>query len=135
MIGERWNMALEIEGFCGVGEILRSGVYALVHRGVIVYIGKSKSMLGRVCDHRRLWGKSRPDWLTIRGVLFDDILIRPCPVDQLDELEFEMINLYKPRLNKNLKSPRASDRPSKLIVNGRVLNLGPSPAEPFERRV
>ncbi len=124
-----------VEGFIGIGECLRSGVYALVHKGTIVYIGKSKLMLGRICDHRRLWGKRKPEWVTTKGILFDDVFIRPCPLDLLDELEFEMINLYKPRFNVQLKSPRASDRLSKLIVNGRTLSLGPKPAEPFERRV
>jgi excinuclease UvrABC nuclease subunit len=126
-------MSLEIEGFLAISESLRSGVYLLAHKGVIVYIGKSKTMLNRIYAHRSLWGKKKPEWLSIRGILFDEVFIRPCPVDLLDELEFEMINLYKPKLNQRLKSPRGHDRPSKLIVNGRTLTVHPAP-EPFERR-
>jgi excinuclease UvrABC nuclease subunit len=116
---------VEIEGFTSAGQILRSGVYILVHRGVIVYIGKSKSMLGRIYAHRSMWGtkaKRRVDYLP-KGILFDDVFIRPCPVDLLDELEFEMINIYKPRLNIKLKTPGASDRPFSLNVNGTELKL------------
>ncbi len=126
-----------VEGFLGAGDLLRSGVYALVHKGKIVYIGKSKVMLVRIYQHRNNWSRKKRENLPwLKGILFDDIYIRPCPLELLDTLEYEMINLYKPKYNVLLKQP--GERPATLVVNGRVLSLAqpePSPAEPFERRV
>lgn len=97
-----------LEGFVGIGEVLRSGVYALMQHRQVVYIGKSKCMLGRIYTHRNLWSNSRrgqktPRWLPIQGVQFDDVMIRPCPLHLLDELEAELIAKYRPRHNIKLK--------------------------------
>lgn len=94
---------MELEGFVRVGEVLKSGVYALVHKGSVVYVGKSKVMLGRIYSHRVQWGARRKHrgavpWAP-KGVLFDDVWVRPCPLGQVDELERAMINLYKPKNN------------------------------------
>jgi len=129
---------LIVEGFFEVSSILRSGVYVLVHKGVVIYVGKSKGMLSRIYAHKSMWGqKARgkvPDWLPIKGILFDEVFVRPCPVDLLDELELEMINLYKPKFNTRLKSPGATDRPFSVVVNGVTLAFNAKPA-PIERRI
>lgn len=98
---------MEVEGFIDVSAILRSGVYALVHRGVVVYVGKSKVMLGRLYAHRTAWGsksKKRVGYKPISGILFDEVWIKPCATDEIDSLEYEMINRYKPRYNAQLKN-------------------------------
>lgn len=103
------NCVMELEGFFNTGAMLKSGVYALVYRGAVVYVGKSKMMLGRIYNHRILWGRSKRShregvpWLP-KGILFDDIWVRPCPLAELDVLEYQMINLYKPKNNTQLKN-------------------------------
>ena len=127
-----------VEGFFEVSQILRSGVYLLAHRGVVIYIGQSKAMLARIATHRSMWGAKRrgkvPDWLPIKGILFDEVFIRPCPLDLLDELELEMIQIYKPKFNTRLKTPGATDRPFKVKVNGVTLAFNAKPVL-IERRI
>lgn len=99
--------AVKLEGFVDVSEVLQSGVYALVHRGIVVYVGKSKVMLGRLYTHRVTWGKKSQKAVglkPIKGILFDAVWIRPCPLDTIDDLEYRMINLYKPRYNSMLRN-------------------------------
>jgi len=95
-------------------------------------------MLARIYAHRSLWASKRrgrvPDWLPIKGILFDEVFIRPCPLDLLDELELEMINLYKPKFNTRLKTPGATDRPFNVKVNGTILAFNAKP-DLIERRI
>lgn len=94
---------MRLDGFTDVSTILAAGVYALVYNGEVVYVGKSKSMLGRVYTHAKMWRDKRggkvPSWLPVKGVLFNAIHIRPCRVEDLDRIEREMIELYKPKYN------------------------------------
>jgi len=96
-----------LEGFVNVTAILGPGVYALVRDGVVVYVGQSKKMLSRVSTHRSNWGKRTPAWLprSVRGILFDEVHVLPCRVEDLDLAERALINLYKPRYNIALKTP------------------------------
>lgn len=137
---------MELGGFIPAGDILKSGVYALVFHGQVVYIGKSKCMLQRLYSHRNLSGNRAniPKWMpsSVRGIKYDDVHIRPCSLDVIDELESEMINLYKPKLNINLKKPQPPTGPAVIVVNGISLTLRPRvetkvspPAPKFERRV
>lgn len=130
---------VELEGFLEISPVLKAGVYALVAKGVVIYIGKSKTLYSRIYTHRQNWSRARsgklpPAWMTVRGFLFDQVFIRPCHVDRLDELEAEMINKYKPRYNVNLKTPGRPTAPFEIKVNGRVLILN-APAPAFERRI
>lgn len=98
---------LVLEGFANVSAMLLGGVYALVHRGNVVYVGKSKVMLGRVYTHRSAWGRKSQKAVglkPVKGILFDAVWVRPCASDAIDELEARMINLYKPRYNSLLRN-------------------------------
>lgn len=95
---------MELKGFIQASEALKAGVYALAWRGEVVYVGKSKCMLSRIYAHRNLFRSKAPAWMPIKGVQFDAIFLRPCPLAALDSLEAEMINLYKPKLNERLKT-------------------------------
>lgn len=126
----------ELKGFVEVSPILRSGVYALVREGAVVYVGQSKNMLSRVSAHRSNWGrKSTPAWMpaSIRGMLFDQVFIQPCPVDRLDRLEAEMILRYRPRYNIRIKPPTPVG-PFTIHVGGIALGIN-RPTQPFERRI
>jgi len=116
--------------FLDVSEVLASGVYALLSRGTVVYIGKSKCMLARVYAHRNRYanrrrGKDVPWWLeaSIPAIAFDQIMVLPCSLDRLDRLEKEMIERYRPKYNERLKP---SGAPPVLVVSGMAIPLAPS---------
>lgn len=129
-----------LEGFIEVTPILRCGVYALLREGVVVYVGQGKKMLARVQAHKSNWGrKSTPAWMpaSLRGVLFDQVYVLPCRVEDLDELERTMIDLYKPKLNIKLKAPTPVTRVEiTLNHNGLAIPLNHRPTcAPFPRRL
>lgn len=130
---------VELAGFSDVSDILRAGVYALVKRGVVIYVGKSKSLYARIYTHRTVnaranRGKAIPTWLPVKGFSFDQVFVKPCTLEALDDLEREMIERYKPRFNMSLKSAGVSRAPIAMLINGVALALN-APQEPFERRV
>lgn len=95
-----------LEGFVNLSVALKPGIYALIKDGVVVYIGQSIKPLSRIEAHRSLWGRKKaPGWLPIRGILFDEVHVLPCRVDDLNEVERALIDLYKPKFNVKLKSP------------------------------
>lgn len=130
---------LTLDGFIEVSPLLTCGVYALAKEGVVIYVGQSKKMLARIAAHRSNWGrKSTPAWMptSCRGMLFDQIFIRPCRVEDLDRLEAEMINLYKPRYNVRIKTSHPISSPFNITIGGFVIPCNARPAHaPFERRI
>lgn len=100
---------VEIAGFTNISGILGPGIYALLWRGSVVYIGQSKKMLTRIYTHRANRGKDLSKyegrWVHARGISFDDVWILPCKVEVLKSLEAELIELYKPRYNVMVKTP------------------------------
>lgn len=120
-----------LEGFVNVSAMLRPGVYALVREGVVVYVGQAKRMLTRVSAHKSNWGKKNlPAWLpaSVRGVLFDEVWVLPCRVEDLNEVEATIINLYKPRYNIRVKTPDS-------VEISRLIARAPSPYSGFVRRI
>lgn len=130
---------MKLDGFVDVSEMLRSGVYALGYRGAIVYVGQSKCMLVRVYSHRNARSKKGrlPSFYPIRGIVYDEIHIMSVHPDQLDAVEREMINRYKPKYNTQLKNKLPVDVPINLNVSGIALTLNaPAPrAQVIERRI
>jgi GIY-YIG catalytic domain len=119
---------MNLEGFTDVSGLLRSGVYALCKRGVVIYVGKSKSLYARIYAHkhfanRAAKGRTIPDWLPAKGFVFDQVFIRPAPLEDLDALEREMINLYKPRYNESLKHHGKVSIPAGFSIGGVPLGL------------
>ena len=100
-------------------------------------------MLGRVYAHRDLWGKKRkgqklPEWLPIPGLIYDEVHVQPCLPADLDRIEAQMIDLYRPRYNAQLKRQGLPIRaPMTLQIGGAVvvLNAPPPPAPRLERRI
>lgn len=88
-----------------------SGCYALVSAGRVVYVGKSISVLSRLNvwrnKLRRHQEGKRVEWVrqSPQIIHFDRVRIYPCPVDEMDEFEKELILLYDPPLNVR-KPPR-----------------------------
>ena len=131
---------MKLDGFANASEILKSGVYALCHKGVVIYVGKSKSMLTRIYTHKNIWAQKRrpgsvvPSWLPVPGIMFDEVHIQPAPLDKLDELERAMIDRYRPRYNVQLKASTPIRREIPLTINGVALTLNKN-LERIERRI
>lgn len=126
-----------LEGFIEVSPILRPGVYALVRNGVVVYVGQSKKMIARIEAHRGNWGRKRlPAWMPVsmRGVLFDQVFVHPCRVEDLDAIERRMIDFYHPKYNIAIKAPTRVEVPLQLTVDHVPLVLS-HPQPRFERRI
>lgn len=123
---------MQLNGFLDVSPLLRAGVYALCKRGVVIYVGKSKSLYARVYTHKHFAnrgakGKAVPSWLPVKGIQFDEVFIRPCRLEDLDALEAQMINLYKPRYNESLKNSLKVQGPISISVGGIVLQMNVPP--------
>lgn len=123
-----------LDGADDCSAMLRAGVYALVKNGVVIYVGKSKSVYQRIYAHRSTAnraakGKTIPSWLPLRGFVFDQVFIWPCTVDALADLEAEKINRYKPRYNESLKAggPKVT-QPITLQIGSAQLSMGPPPS-------
>ena len=108
--------AVRLEGGVEVSEVLRPGCYALAKGGSVVYVGKSKVPLVRIYTHRNLLGRRRPVAIPIRGISYDQVWVFPCRIEELDSLERELINRYKPRYNTYLKDPTPIPNPLPLSI-------------------
>lgn len=112
-----------MEGFVDVSTMLRRGVYILLHQGVVVYVGQAQLMLGRVYSHRVAWGSKKRKPITsvipAKGMLFDQIFVRPCQLGEANALEIELIKQHHPRYNMQHKSsipPELSDLVSRIVA-------------------
>lgn len=131
---------MQIPGFNDASQFLQSGVYALVHKGEVIYIGKAKAMIVRVATHRSNARRKTPSWLpdSAKGIVFDEVHIQPCHPDRIDELEYSMINLYKPRYNILLKHNGKSSAPFTLSIGGLEVTINsprPQTTIRVERRI
>jgi excinuclease UvrABC nuclease subunit len=128
------EMVTIMEGFSEITLVLRAGVYVLMHHEEVVYVGKSKVMLGRIYTHRVAWGsKSRAPRTGVippKGILFNRVFIRPCPLAEVDGLEAELIARYHPRYNTQL---RRGIPPELASIVGHLVARRPTPIR-VERR-
>lgn len=134
-VGDR----IELDGAIEATAVLGPGVYALVSKGVVIYVGQSKAVYRRVYEHRttaqrKARGKAIPSWLPLKGFVFDQVFVWPCHPDALSATEDEKINLYKPKWNESRKT-HAKVGPFTLNVRGVEVVVGARPAAPFERRI
>ena len=96
---------LEEHGFFDLTEMIQPAVYALVYRGVVVYIGKSMMPVSRIYFHRNQRHKYVKGHRISLGVIaFDELWLRPCSLSTLDRTEDEMIKTFQPKHNKTLKN-------------------------------
>lgn len=132
---------MEIEGFVDATPILAGGVYILIHRGEVVYVGKAKRMLNRLSAHLTVRSAQRkdrvPSWLPIKGIYYDKVLISPCHPDRIDALERSMIDLYRPRYNMQHNRPGPTAAPFSIQINGISVpfNHRPSGLPEITRRI
>lgn len=66
-----------------------TGIYFLIHKKRVVYIGQSKKLPGRIAGHG--------------DKIFDSVRIIECSKDKLHDYECRLIRLFRPKHNKNSK--------------------------------
>lgn len=125
---------LSLDGFTKVGPVLEAGVYALVWRREVVYVGKSIALLTRIYTHRNLWRRrgTRIQRGGVKGILFDEVWVMPALPSDLDRLEREMIAKFRPRLNQKLV-PKADALPSAVVASIGLAAIRRRPAQEPER--
>ena len=128
---------MQFEGFTDVSVLLKPGIYILCKRGVVIYVGKSKSLYSRIYTHRNLSRKGRkvPSWMpqSVKGIVFDEVHVQYCHVDQIDKLEADTIEKFKPKYNVNLKTGLKSRIAVPLKIGNVVVMLN-RPKEEIVRR-
>ena len=91
MIGHPFNLKDAIS-FFGKNVIPETqGIYHLFYRDMLVYVGMSKSLKGRLVQH-----------LKDEGKVFDNVLWFELPdktIEEILNLEYNMIKKFKPSLN------------------------------------
>lgn len=89
-----------------VGKIV--GVYFLINKGKIVYVGQSRNVHARLAVH-------------LDEKCFDSASVIPCKISELDEVELFYIRKFRPALNVTHNSDPLSDEEVRAIVEeGRV---------------
>lgn len=129
-----------IEKFKAIGDLLGPGVYALLYRRQVVYIGQSTLMLTRLYQHRNNYLRNRQG-KTVAGtpakaILFDDIMIYPCPREDLDRIERALIKNHNPKYNtRGVPKTKAEIKLNiggiEVVLNGAT---APKTKPEFERR-
>lgn len=94
--------------YLDVSKLLHCGVYCLLRRKEVVYVGKSKKPIVRLYTHLKnrgkemginQWGSYTGPSLNGRGIQFDGVWFVPCMLGQLDVIEGVLIRKYLPRFN------------------------------------
>lgn len=129
------------DGFADFTVLMHCAVYVLVRRGIVVYVGQSKSAGERLQSHVRLRKKSTVKRTglygnrMIAGIQFDQIWVRRCMLGELDSIEREMIRKYQPKYNQQ-HNPVRQPPPIELGELLRSLIVAvPNPEPPIRRRV
>lgn len=137
---------LEELGFRDMSHMMACGIYVLVHKERIAYVGQSTEPFSRIGDHTR-------------KIVFDKVYFIRCDKANLVSLEKEMIKKLKPKLNSQstgmkfgskTKSPIPREKyerfgnkepkqdisaVTKIMVNGTVITLNKRQAKSIERRI
>lgn len=135
---------MKLDGFTEVTPILRSGIYVLIAKGTVVYVGKSKAIMGRLNSHRTGWidkRKGRKPWVQevcgIPALWFDEIHVKYVPAHLLDAAERDAIDRYKPRYNIKLQTKTITTA-FDLTIGSHSIRINSPPPAPklrIERRI
>ncbi len=132
---------MEEHGFMNVSKLLHCGVYALLCRGEVVYVGKSTKPLVRIYSHVRNRGRkmtkgpaygapsTKGPAVNGKGIGFDGIWFLPCMLGQLDTLENYFIRKYLPRYNVKGKPSLAIPEDIRAILKQMITITGLPPLE------
>lgn len=94
------------EGFCDVSVLSRGVVYLLLWKGEVVYVGQSQKGYSRIASHYHAKARKlvKLGKKTIKGPVFDQVLVKQVSLSDLDRVETELIEKYLPLYNV-LKKP------------------------------
>lgn len=136
------------EGFEHIMGAQISGVYLLLVREEIVYIGQSINIPQRIASHLRArpaQPRNRANyvtkyWLTpndIRGlpIWFDSVEVKWCEATELDKIERELILRLRPKYNRRIWQPAFAPPPDIDFDLGEVGLAHLKSAETFRRRL
>ncbi len=110
---------MEEHGFWNISKLMHCGVYALVKKGVVVYVGKSKQPMMRIYTHVRnrgkklgsnLYGNDIGPAVNGKGITFDSVWFLPCMLGQLGTLEVHFIKMFMPKHNV-MHNPKPTPQP------------------------
>ena len=93
----------DLDGFIDITPVLKLGIYVLIHQSRVVFIGKANLPLAKIWAHRDLSSRKSPDWLPIKGITYDKVLVRPAHPDRIDRELAALIAIHQPR--HNVQSP------------------------------
>jgi hypothetical protein len=102
---------MKSDGFFDYTAMLQPAVYALLYKGRLQYIGKSKFPANRMGQHRH----SKKPIKTVFGgrfdigFPFDEVWLRPCAESEMEEIEIAMIRKYRPKHNTKHNEPDSID--------------------------
>lgn len=91
-----------------ISKLLHCGCYALLKKGEVLYVGKSKKPIIRLYTHfsnrgkvlgKNLWGGYRGPVANDKGVNFDGVWFWPCMLGQMSIIENHLIRKYMPKYN------------------------------------
>jgi len=86
-----------MEGFQDVSGLMGCAIYALKRRGTVVYIGQTRAAVQRLYTHyNNLQKRGRKG---IKWISFDEMWIMPCAYGDLDRVEAELIQRWRPKHN------------------------------------
>ncbi len=130
--------------FLDISKLLHCGVYCLLRRGEVVYVGKSKNPIGRLEGHIRnrnrdmshdVWrignnkGNRGPTH-NGRGINFDGIHFYPCMLGQLDVIEAVLIKKFLPKYNtKGMPKQALPEDIKDLLAQMGWMSFTPPPLE------
>ncbi len=111
-------------GFMDISKLMHCGVYALLKKGEVVYVGKTKQPMQRI--YRHVYNRGKPLGTTInsqsnakcptfngKGITFDSVWFLPCMLGQLSVLEVHFIRMFMPKHNV-AHNPEAKPRPERV---------------------
>jgi hypothetical protein len=100
---------LRAEGFIEMSRVREPvGVYVLIDRGTVVYVGQSTNIYARLARHSTNAKPQRvprlvsppPDVRLAKSMVFDRVAVRWCSRGELDRIEIELIDRFRPKYNK-----------------------------------
>lgn len=93
-----------------------SGVYQLLLKGQVVYVGQSENVFGRIATHWVVMKRKKPPSHHHRArdekyqqIKFDAVRVEWCAVEDLDAQELKLIQQYRPQKNKVMNRAAPAD--------------------------
>lgn len=94
-------------GLSDISNLLGRGVYVLIYKGEILYIGRSRCIIKRIGDHQ---GR----------IPFDCVYVKSCMDEEAEEAR--LISKFKPRYNVRIPGPYHNQNLSRIGIKYNPVN-------------